>query len=104
MKKNPLERLKIQQQQQELEVSKATKLKHAALKGNSKERNYQGDMGYAGPGSNDRMPGTKRGYTYSKPNFIESLLDLLKIKTYKRKKLLMKPPTKPAVEKYPGVI
>lgn len=102
MKKNPIERLKTQQKQQELEVSRATRLKHASLKGLN-ERNYQGDMGYGGAGSKDRMPGTQ-GYTYSQPNFLESLMDILKIKPYKRKKLKMKPPTKPVVEKYPGMI
>jgi hypothetical protein len=99
---DPIRRLKIQQQEAESIISRLDSLPYAGAKlDNSKD--YQGPMGRgARGGTKDAMPGTT-GFTYSSPNFIERLLDALKIKPYQHKKIKITP-TKRPTEKRPGVI
>ena len=97
---DPIERLKIQQKNAELDAL-AAKLSMAGGK-IDKIKNYQGPMGFAGSGTRDRMPGTS-GYIISEPNLLEKLLDKLKIKPFKQKEIQLKP-SRRTVEKYKGAI
>ena len=86
---DPIERLVIQQKQQEQDVSASSRGNYAKQRDvGDPDFNYRGPTGYQGGilghGSLDRMPGTT-GYTYTEPNTVEYLLDLLKIKKFQPK-------------------
>ena len=100
--RDPIQRLKIQQQEAESVISGLDSLPYAGAKWD-KNKDYQGPMEKgAGSGTNDRMPGTS-GYTLSQPNPVQFLLDLLKIKPYGQRRINLKPTRRPT-EKRPGVI
>jgi len=103
---DPIERLKIQQRQSEADVTSMIKLPYAGGKPD-KEKDYQGfSPNYKGvvpssPGTRDRMPGAS-GYSVTTPNPIEYLMDLLKIKKFKPKRIELKPKNRP--NPMPGII
>ena len=94
---DPIQRLLIQQKQAERDVQSRIILPYSANKPD-KEANYQGPQTYKGgnfgSGSTDRMPGAT-GYTISTPNPVEFLMDLLKIKKFKPKRVDLKPTKRP---------
>jgi hypothetical protein len=99
-RRDVLKDLVIRQRQAEAEGRSSIILPYS---GDKQERSfYQGPMGYAGSGTEDRMPGTS-GYAWTQPTLLENILDRLKIQKF-QPKLRNLTPTKRPVERYPGVI
>jgi hypothetical protein len=92
MPEDPIKRLVRQQQQEEASVTSATRLPYAKQRDSGDpDFNYQGPQTYRGGnfghGTKDRMPGTTPLIPPPEPNFIDRVLELLKI----RKKQNSKP-------------
>ena len=102
--RDPIQRLIIQQQEADRARSNLDSLPYAGDKWD-KEKDYQGPQTYRGgnfgSGTKDRMPGAN-GYTVTTPTPVEYLMDLLRIKKFKPKRVELKPKKRP--NPMPGVI